>query len=205
MVKKKIQAIVNDRMYQNSFYLILNSIVLTGFGFFFWTIAAKLYTAHDVGLASTILSAMNLIVLLSGLGLGMAIMRHLPTSKKKQEHISSSLMISVLVALALSAVFVYLTRNYYVKLDFIQRNLYYGIIFVLGTVFSVASGLLNSVFTAFRDSRYVLYQSTLFSILKLIFPFFLVTFGAMGIFGSWVIAVVIGAPPSLRPAQEPSA
>ncbi len=47
---------LRDPLYKNSFFIMLSSITNAGFGFFFWMIAARLYSAEDVGLISTVKS-----------------------------------------------------------------------------------------------------------------------------------------------------
>ena len=39
---------LRDPLYKNSFFIMLSSIINAGFGFFFWMIAARLYSAEDV-------------------------------------------------------------------------------------------------------------------------------------------------------------
>ena len=39
---------LKDPLYKNSFFIMLSSITNAGFGFFFWMIAARLYSAEDV-------------------------------------------------------------------------------------------------------------------------------------------------------------
>jgi O-antigen/teichoic acid export membrane protein len=58
-------------------------------------------------------------------------------------------------------------------------------------VFMTSFSLIESVFIAFRDAKFVLIKNSIFSVLKLIFPFFLISFGAFGIFGSWTISAAI--------------
>ena len=47
---------------------MLTSVTSGGFGFIFWILAAKLYPKEDVGVATALISAMSLIVLLSRFG-----------------------------------------------------------------------------------------------------------------------------------------
>lgn len=49
---------------------MLNSAVQALLGFVFWILAARLYTAEAVGLASAALSAVSLLSLLAIFGLG---------------------------------------------------------------------------------------------------------------------------------------
>jgi len=52
---------LKDPLYKNSIFLMLSSITGAGTGFVFWVIAARFYSAEDVGLASAVIAAMGLI------------------------------------------------------------------------------------------------------------------------------------------------
>ena len=60
-------------LYRNSIYISLASLTTAVAGFLFWAIAARLYPAQDVGVASAIVSALNLTFNLSMLGMNFAI------------------------------------------------------------------------------------------------------------------------------------
>jgi hypothetical protein len=74
---------------------------------------------------------------------------------------------------------------------FIKNNFYGILLFVLFTVFSTANSLIDNVFIAFRNAKFVLIKNTVFSVLKLATPFFLLGLGAYGIFVSLGIATTI--------------
>ncbi len=42
--------LANDSLYRNSIYLMLSTGVMAVFGFFFWVINARLYSAEQVGI-----------------------------------------------------------------------------------------------------------------------------------------------------------
>ncbi|HIH72127.1 MAG TPA: lipopolysaccharide biosynthesis protein, partial [Thermococcaceae archaeon] len=52
-------------LYKNSIYISLASLTSAVAGFLFWAIAARLYPAEDVGVASAIVSALSLTFQLS--------------------------------------------------------------------------------------------------------------------------------------------
>ncbi|MEM4268338.1 MAG: oligosaccharide flippase family protein [Candidatus Woesearchaeota archaeon] len=180
-----------DKLYRNSIYLMISSIILTGFGFFFWTINARLFSSHDVGIATTIISAMSLVATLSSLGLGIALIRFLPTSIEKNKHINSSIVVVSIAGITLATLFIMHLGWLSPKLLFIKKNLYYGILFIIFVVLQAQSNLIDQIFIALRDTRFVVIKNTLFSIGKLVFPFFLVVFGAYGIFSSWGLSLFI--------------
>jgi len=54
---------LNDPLYRNSLFMAFTSVFNAGCGFFFWMIAARLYTVEQVGLATALISALGLVVL----------------------------------------------------------------------------------------------------------------------------------------------
>jgi len=188
-VYKKFMA---DSLFRNSIYLMASTVVMAGFGFFFWMINARLYTAEEIGLGSTLISVITLITTISMLGLNATIIRYLPTSKHKNREINTAFTISTLTAIIISSIFLLGLHIFSPKLIFIKNNLYYSIFFIISMVFMTYFSLIESIFIALRSAQNILVKNTVFSILKLILPFALFTFGAMGIFGSWTIAGAIG-------------
>jgi O-antigen/teichoic acid export membrane protein len=184
MTRSFINKLTGDILFRNSIYLMLSTVILTGLGFFFWTISAKLYSAHDVGLATTVISAMNLIANIGSLGLGIALVRFLPNSKDQSSLINSCMAVTALVFVAGLAVFS-------PKLIFIRKSLYLGMVFIAFVVFQAESNLLDRVFVALRDTKYTLIKNTVFSIGKLILPFLLVAYGSYGIFSSWGLSLLV--------------
>ena len=65
------------------------------FGFFFWIINARLYSAEQVVIGTTLISIMTLISSFSILGLGNGLIRYLPTSERKNKKINYKPIISI--------------------------------------------------------------------------------------------------------------
>jgi O-antigen/teichoic acid export membrane protein len=59
---------INDRLYNNAFFLVATNFFVIGMGFLFWVICARWYSPDDVGLPSTTISAMMFITSISSLG-----------------------------------------------------------------------------------------------------------------------------------------
>ena len=55
--RKNLKQVLSTRFYSNAFYLMLNAVVMSLLGFFFWMVAARFYTEAEVGLSSAIISA----------------------------------------------------------------------------------------------------------------------------------------------------
>ena len=79
--------VLRTPLHSNSVYLVGNSAVVGFLGFMFWVVAARLYTAEDVGLGSALISAALLLSFLARFGLGFGVIRFLPANQVIQEQI----------------------------------------------------------------------------------------------------------------------
>ena len=74
---------------------------------------------------------------------------------------------------------------------FVHDNMILSFVFIIFMIIASIDSLMQSIFTAYRKTKYILFKNTIFSVLKIIFPFFLVFLGAYGIFSSYMIASFI--------------
>jgi O-antigen/teichoic acid export membrane protein len=194
-VRTDIQYIVEHLkgpLYRNSFFLMANTVVTAGLGFFFWMVVARFYTEAEVGWGSAIISSITLLSMLSVPGFGAALIRFLPKAEKPQDMINSCLTISGAIAVVLAVVFVAGLDVWSPALVFIRQNMVFAIAFVLFVLVQVLFGVLASVFVARRRADFSLYKSAIFSLLKIPLPIFLVLFfHAFGIAASWGIATAV--------------
>src|SRR3990170_3194377 len=82
------------RLYATALYLWVGAAGAALTGFAFWALVARLYDAHDVGLASAALSALALLSLISPLGLGMGLIRFLPESREQGPRLANAVFTS---------------------------------------------------------------------------------------------------------------
>ncbi len=179
-----------DEMVRNSFWLVVNTVVLTGLGFLFWTLCTRLFTAHEIGIASTLISAMSLLASISGLGLGVWLVRFLPSSKEPNHTINSIALVMLLLAAVVASLFIMLTGIFAPSLSFLRTDYWIAAAFVTGVVSTVLFQFLDDIFLSYGISFFSVIKGALFSIVKLALPALLVGFGVLGIFGSWVIGAV---------------
>jgi len=190
-LKKLYNHFMKDSLYKNSIYLMLNAFVMGGLGFFFWMINSRLFNAHQIGLGTTLISVISLITTFSLLGLNIGLIRYLPTSKNKNNKISTAFTLSLLTSVIVSIIFLLGLKVFSPDLLFVKKNLYYSLFFIASMLFMTLFSLIDSVFVAYRDAKFVLIKNTIFSVLKLVFPFLLVGLGAFGIFGSYTLAATL--------------
>ena len=182
---------LSDPLFKNSYFLMASTVVSAILGFFFWMLVARCYTPHDVGLATALISAANLLVMFSLLGFNFGVTRFLPNEGDKQGMINSCLTIILLFSILLSAIFILGIDIWSPILLFVRENMVFLLFFI---VFSVATALVRlqqTIFVALRSAELSFIQNTILSILKLIFLLLLVAFGVFGIISSWAIAACI--------------
>lgn len=90
---RTISGMAKDGLYRTSFFMAFANLMGAGCGFFFWIVAARLYTVEQVGLATALISSLALVALFSTLGFDSSIIRFLPTEEKGRV-ISTSLVIT---------------------------------------------------------------------------------------------------------------
>ncbi len=181
---------IKSPLYRNAFFLMANTAVTGGLGFFFWMIVARLYTEEEVGWGAAIISAMSFLALLGGVGLGFALIRLLPKAEKPIEMINSCFTLSGIITLALAAVFIAGINLWSPALWFIRENIIFSLAFAFFATLWALSGVMDFAFIAMRRADFVLSKNTLFALLKIPLPIVLVLFfHAFGIVASWGIAI----------------
>jgi len=188
-IKDIYNKFMGDPLYRNSIYLMVSTGVMSVFGFVFWMINARLFTAEEVGLATTIISVMSLITTFSLLGLGTGLIRYLSKSERKNDKINTCFTLVGVVSIIVSAVFILGISQFSPRLLFIKESVILSGIFIISMVISSFSSLIENLFISYRSTKYTLLKQTIFSVLKIGLPFGLVGLGVWGIFGSWMIGL----------------
>lgn len=166
--------------------------VLAGFGFFFWVISARLVSPANIGIATTLISAMNMISILSLIGFDTALVRFLPQSSQRNDKINTAMLLVGATALLLASVFVVFVPIISPELSFIHRNMFTAVAFVAFCTMSSLNVLTDAIFLAYRQTKYSLMINALFSVVKVVLPFFFASWGALGIFHAAAIAQSVG-------------
>jgi len=190
-ISKFYHLLAGDSLYRNSIFLMLSTGVGAFLGFFFWIINARLYSAEQVGIGTTIISTMTLISSFSILGLGNGIIRYLPTSKRKNKKINTSFILVSLMSVLISIIYLIFLKTISPKLSFLRENIIFPLLFILFVVFNSLNVITENVFIAYRSSKFVLIKNSISGFVKLILPIFLVALGAYSIFMSTGIAIAI--------------
>jgi len=89
--RKELKKHLSDPLFKNACFLMFSSLTSAGSGFF-WLIAARFYSTADIDLASAIISAMDLISMLSLLGFDISLVRF-PREREDKEIIDNDVAI----------------------------------------------------------------------------------------------------------------
>ena len=190
--RQKLVHFSTTPLYSNAFYLMLNTAIMSLLGFFFWMVVARYYTEAEVGYSSAIISALNLLAIISLAGLNTSLIRFLPRSDKPQELINTSYTLSSLISLVIAGIFIAGLSLWSPSLDFIKQNPIFTLAFIIFTLLWTLSRMLGATFTARRHAGFVLSKNAIRSTLKIPFAILLVSlFRTFGVVASWGIANAI--------------
>ena len=179
--RQRLKQIAANPLYRNAFYLMFNTVISAILGFFFWMVVARFYSTTELGFSSAIISAINLLALLSIVGLNSSVIRFLPHAGRPQELINSSFTLSGLVSLVTAAIFIAGLDFWSPALSFVRYNALFSLAFLAMAVLSTLSNLTDSIFVAKRRAGFVLSKNAILSLLKIpllvVLAIFFDTFG----------------------------
>lgn len=177
---------LKEPLYKNSFYIMVTSLLTAFVGFIFWIIAAKLYPSEDVGIATALISAMNLIFFISIMGFDQSIIRFFPEIDKSKVF-STALTVTVISTTVFSIIFILGMNIWSPELNILKNYFALFIIFVLANALTYLMGI---SFIATREGRYYFLQGLLVDS-RIIFLPFLIFFGSLGIFSSVGLSYIV--------------
>lgn len=186
----RIFAGAHDSLYRNSFFLMASTGTMSVFGFLFWAICARLYSAEQVGLAASLISITALLTNLSFLGFNSTLIRYIPRSHQKSTLVNTALAVSATAAIIATCIFLGGLHTFAPQLTG-SITLAYWLLLISYVVATTSSAMLDSLFVAERVAHKVLIKNTTFSVVKLGLPFVLIGLGFWGIFVSTAIAAFV--------------
>lgn len=190
--KEKLRAFLRIPLYANAIYLMVANITNALFGFFFWILVARLYSAENVGLASAIISAVGLLTVLSSLGFGYGIIKFLKASDHPVILINSSFTLIGLVSLTAATIYILGIHLWSPALVIITNNPLFLVIFIIFVPISMLSLLTDQSLIAERQARFVLIRNIVFNVLRFLLVFiFIELYPSFGIFCAWSCALFV--------------
>ena len=187
----KIRHLWKSSLHRNAIYLLATRLMTGALGFLFWIICAKLYSSEEIGYATTMLSAINLLAGFSLLGFNIGLVKFIPDYRKKSEIISSCFIISFFIGLILAIGYLIGLDVWSPKLIFMRDNMLTILIFIITVIFISLNELIDSVFLSRGVVKFTFIKNLVLMLIKICLPICLVAYGTYGIFSSWSIAAGI--------------
>lgn len=181
---------------RNAMSLVSTSVVTSGLGFVYWTVAARMFVVSDVGESTTAIAAMSLIAPFTVLGFGTALIWKLPTMRSgRAELVSTAAAVCALAACVASLACALLLPPRFIGLPGVGDSVAVTTLFVGGVVaHSVGqfldSALLSAVGGGVQLRRNII-QAVVKLVLLVIFAFTLHRYGSLSIYASWFAAGVV--------------
>lgn len=183
-----------DSLLRNSVYVMATSALTGASGYLYWIIAARMYPAHEVGLASALIGTMMLAATLATLGIGPTLIQVLPRRQSGYQWsltLNAVLATGMLASLATGSVAAILLPFLSPRLAVVGHHSGYTLALIAGVALLTLASLLDSMFTAERAAGKMLARTAMFALLRiplLVGPILLGQAGALVICMSWILA-----------------
>jgi O-antigen/teichoic acid export membrane protein len=192
VIRRVLSTVKSESLYTNSLYIMSSSAATAALGFLFWLFSSHLYSAENVGLAASLMSAMALVSYISLLGFNSTFIRYLPTSRRPVDAINTGLWLVLGAALIASISYVALIPSVAPSLRFVHDSLVRGAGFIAMSALAAINFLTDSIFVAFRSAKYNLAVYLVMGLVRLILPATFLTFGAYGLYTAAGVAALVG-------------
>jgi O-antigen/teichoic acid export membrane protein len=181
-----------EPLFRNGHALNVSAVVASAIGLGFWVLAAHRYPMAVVGRNSVAVLVLMFIGGAAQLNLASALVCFLPGAGKRAGGLlATSYIVSAMVAVIFSVVFLVLVPHVVPQLNFLVSNRWLALWFILSSAIWAVFVLEDGALTGLRRTPWVPVENAGFSILKaaLVLPLATVVTGA-GIIISWTVAAI---------------
>jgi O-antigen/teichoic acid export membrane protein len=204
-------SVIKQSLFTNAGYLIGVEAINALIGFFFWGLATQLYAPAEIGLASSIISAVALVSLISGLGTGNGLIRFLPESVQPNRMVNSLFIFNISSAILVGGVALLSLALFSPSLSFLGQDVLLVIGFLAYGITATFAGSLRWTYLALRQASFAFWQAACTNGSRLVLLIVFTGFGVWGLVGSiWfaiTVSILIGyfvflprAMPEFRPS-----
>jgi O-antigen/teichoic acid export membrane protein len=196
-VRATVARLRGDRLLMNSLYMMSTTVLTAGIGYFYWLIAARAYSASDVGLASALIAAMTLAATFSKMGIHSTFVQVLPHRAPGHAWsltVNAGLAAGATAGLLAGGIITFVLPLLSPQFAVLGERPIFAIALILGVPLSTLCMLLDYTFVAERTASAMLLRNLIFALAKivlLIVPVLLFQVGVFALFSSWVLAAGI--------------
>jgi O-antigen/teichoic acid export membrane protein len=178
-------------LFANAYALILNTGATAALGLAYWVLAARLYTASDVGLGAAAISAMTFLAGVAQLNLAAVMVRFLPSARRGAARlVASTYLVIAGTALLVAGIFVASLTLWFSSLRFLRDEPWLGVWFVLSTMCWCVFVNQDGVLTGLRRTSWVPIENIAYGIFKIVLLVAFASFGYVGLYASWTLPVL---------------
>lgn len=165
---RRLRGHLDDRLYRTGYYLIIGTGITSLLGVAFWALAARSYSAHEIGQNAAAISAMTLVSGVCSLGLSAVLVRYLPIAGTALRRlVFSSYALTAGLSLLAGALVAATSDVWSPTLDFLQQPDWL-IGFTLATAATTIFTLQDSVLTGLQTARWIPLENSLYAATKLV-------------------------------------
>ncbi len=182
-------AMLRSPLTRNGYALVLNAALTSALGFLFWILAARLYTAEQVGLGAAMLNMLLIIGNTAQFNLGNVLNRFLPVAgTRTSKLILFSYGVGVAAAFFISACFVLVVGIFAPSLGFLSQDPWVSCWFVAASAAWTLFALQDCALAGMRQSAWIPLENAVYAISKIGLLVFLAGTAPMGsgIFAAWI-------------------
>ncbi|QYZ79835.1 lipopolysaccharide biosynthesis protein [Methanofollis formosanus] len=184
----EIHDYLRNPFYKNSFYITLGRFADVGFGFLFWTLAARLYTVGEVGIATALISSLGLVMAFSRLGFDITIIRFMPSNDHSRVF-NTCLWITTGATIVVGIIYLAAIDLISPEIAFIRD---YASLFLLFAIVNSVTLITGKALLSFRKADFKFVQNLIMGVrLPLLLP--LALLGSLGIFYAFGFAYLAAA------------
>jgi len=190
---RRLLAHLREPLFRNGYALVISSGITSGLGMLFWIIAAHSYSTEAIGLNAALIAAMMFLAKLSQLSLANVLNRFIPTAGPASGRIILySYLISTVVALVASLIFIIGIDIWTSELGFLKSNPLFALAFTLSTMAWCIFVLQDGALTGLRQAAWVPVENLIFALAKIGLLVSLISlFPQFAVFASWTMPLVL--------------
>jgi O-antigen/teichoic acid export membrane protein len=184
-------------IYSRAYALILSSASTGVLGLLYWTLAARLYSAYDVGVNAAVISSMMFLSMVSQVGLAGALPRFVPTSGRATTRlILGAYGVSLLISAVVASVFIVGAGIWAPAVRSLIDTPASMAWFLAATMAWSLFALQDAVLTGLRRTVWVPIENTIFAVVKIVGVIGLAgSLTGAGIFVSWTVPAALSIVP----------
>jgi O-antigen/teichoic acid export membrane protein len=192
---RELRAHLRSPLYRNAYALMINTGVTGLLGVAYWLLAARHYTAVEVGQASALYSVMSLLSGFTAFSLVGAVTRFIPQSGRRTgAFVRRAYLFSSLASVLVTVPFLLTVQHW--GASYAQLNgLIPGLVFIACVIAWGIFTLQDGVLTGLRSAAWVPLENGVFGVVKIVLLLALAAaVPALGIDVSWMLPVVVSLP-----------